>query len=140
MASATAYIHTLNIQHRDLKPDNVILDASGRAHIIDFGLACKASASRSLALTRIGTDAYSSPEKAKGERYGPADDVWAIGCMLAELLLGRPIGTVSSSPDKLNRAIKDSQVASKQLGSWVEGCLQMEPRRRPTAQEIETSI
>ena len=140
VASAIAYIHSLNIQHRDLKPDNVMLDASGRAKIIDFGLACISDASRSRSRTKVGTDAYSSPEKAKSERYGPADDVWAIGCMLAELLLGRPIGTVSSSTDKLKRAITGSKAASQQLGSWVEGCLQMEPRRRPTAQDIETSI
>ena len=60
--------------------------------------------------------------------------------MLAELLLGRPIGTVSSSPDKLSRAIKESMAAHKQLGSWVEGCLQRQSRKRPTAELLETSL
>jgi len=60
--------------------------------------------------------------------------------MLAELLLGRPIGTVSSSQDKLSRAIKESMAAHKQLGSWVEGCLQRQSRKRPTAELLETSL
>ena len=51
-----------------------------------------------------------------------------------------PIGTVSSQDDKLKRAIKESQAANKQLGSWVEGCLQSQPRLRPTAELLETSI
>ena len=144
VASGIAYIHALNIQHRDLKPDNVIFDASGRAKIIDFGLACISDASRSRSRTKVGTDAYSSPEKATGARYGPADDIWAIGCMLAELLLGRPIGTVSSqdktSQDKLKRAIKESQAAHTQLGSCVEGCLQLQSRKRPTAEWLETGL
>ncbi|EOD21782.1 protein kinase, partial [Emiliania huxleyi CCMP1516] len=90
VASGLAYMHSLNLQHRDLKPANVMLDATGRAKIIDFGLACVSSASRSRTKTKaVGTDAYMSPEKADGKRYGPPDDVWAAGCILAELLLGR---------------------------------------------------
>ncbi|EOD12333.1 hypothetical protein EMIHUDRAFT_56064, partial [Emiliania huxleyi CCMP1516] len=89
VASGLAYMHSLNLQHRDLKPANVMLDSTGRARIIDFGLACASSASRrSRTKTKVGTDAYMSPEKAVGKRYGPADDVWAAGCILAELLLG----------------------------------------------------
>ncbi|EOD18109.1 hypothetical protein EMIHUDRAFT_56016, partial [Emiliania huxleyi CCMP1516] len=89
VASGLAYMHSLNLQHRDLKPANVMLDSAGRAKIIDFGLACVSSASRrSRTKTKVGTDAYMSPEKAVGKRYGPADDVWAVGCILAELILG----------------------------------------------------
>ncbi|EOD34478.1 hypothetical protein EMIHUDRAFT_56026, partial [Emiliania huxleyi CCMP1516] len=90
VASGLAYMHSLNLHHRDLKPANVMLDSAGRAKIIDFGLACVVFASRrSRTKTKVGTDAYMSPEKAVGKRYGPADDVWAAGCILAELLLGR---------------------------------------------------
>ncbi|EOD34453.1 hypothetical protein EMIHUDRAFT_71430, partial [Emiliania huxleyi CCMP1516] len=86
VASGLAYMHSLNLQHRDLKPANVMLDSTGRAKIIYFGLACVIPASHH---SRMGTDAYMSPEKTDGGRYGPADDVWAAGCILAELLLGR---------------------------------------------------
>ncbi|EOD21722.1 hypothetical protein EMIHUDRAFT_101558 [Emiliania huxleyi CCMP1516] len=128
VASGLAYMHTLNLQHRDLKPANVMLDSTGRAKMIDFGLAC------------VGTDAYMSPEKAIGKRYGPADDVWAVGCILAELLLGRTIGYVALDAAKRQRAIAEGKSASEQLGSWVEGCLQEIPGRRPAAALLEQGL
>ena len=141
VALALAYIHSLNIQHRDLKPENVMLDLKGRAKIIDFGLACTSSASRSRSnKTAVGTDAYMSPEKANGKPYGAADDVWAVGCILAELLLGRNIGNVALDVKKLRRSISESKEASAPLGSWVEGCLQPNSRMRPPAAELEQGL
>ena len=144
VASGVAYIHSLNLQHRDLKPGNVMLDHAGHAKIIDFGLACisygsVASQSRTRAQAP-GTDAYMSPEKAGGKRYGPADDVWAIGCIMAELLLGRPIGHVAKDDQKLKRTITESKVAHAQMGSWVEGSLQHDSKRRPTAKRLEEGL
>jgi len=140
-ASGLAYMHSLNLQHRDLKPANVMLDSAGRAKIIDFGLACVSSASRrSRTKTKVGTDAYMSPEKAFGKRYGPEDDVWAAGCILAELLLGRTIGNVALDPIKRQRAIAECKSASEWLGSWVEGCLQETPGRRPAAAVLEQGL
>lgn len=143
VASGVAYIHSLNLQHRDLKPENVMLDHAGHAKIIDFGLACISSgsaASRSRTRAQAGTDAYMSPEKANDKRYGPADDVWAIGCILAELLLGRQIGNVARDGAKRDRAIKEGKEADARLGSWVEGCLQEDTKRRPTAKRLEEGL
>ena len=140
IASALAYLHSLNLQHRDLKPANVMLDSTGRAKIIDFGLACVSSASRSRAMTMVGTDAYMSPEKDAGKGYGPDDDVWAAGCIIGELLLGRRIGKVARDETKRKRAIAESKSASGQLGSWVEGCLQETPRQRPAAAQLEQGL
>jgi len=55
-----------------------------------------------------------SPEKAIGKRYGPADDVWAVGCILAELLLGRTIGYVALDAAKRQRAIAEGKSAREQ--------------------------
>ena len=141
VASGLAYMHSLNLQHRDLKPVNVMLDATGRAKIIDFGLACVSSAShRSRTKTKVGTNAYMSPEKTAEKRYGPADDVWAVGCILAELLLGRTIGNVALDPTKRQRAIAECKSASESLGSWVEGSLQETPGRRPAAAVLEQGL
>ena len=65
--SGLAYMHTLNLQHRDLKPANVMLDSTGRAKMIEFGLACVSSASRcSRTKTKVGTDALRYTNKSGG--------------------------------------------------------------------------
>ncbi len=102
IAEAVAYAHRAGIVHRDLKPANVILDAAGRPHVVDFGLAKtvprSGEAPREVGPSLVtetgallGTPAYMSPEQATGEvaRIGPATDVWALGAMLFELLAGR---------------------------------------------------
>jgi non-specific serine/threonine protein kinase len=91
--------HVAGVVHRDLKPDNVFLEdsADGRfAKVLDFGIARfrDAFSAEGPALTAtgsiIGTAAYMSPEQAHGERVGPATDVYSLGCVLYEMLVGRP--------------------------------------------------
>ena len=74
-----------------------------------------------------------SPEKAKGDRYGPPDDVWALGCILAELMQGHLIGgsgLLALNNIKIAETVRASKQAHAQLGSWVEGCLQQQPGQR----------
>lgn len=94
IADAVGHAHGLGIVHRDLKPENVLLE-SGHAVLTDFGIARAITAAGGANLTQtgiaLGTPAYMSPEQAMGDE--PVDarsDVYALGCLLYELLAGQP--------------------------------------------------
>jgi eukaryotic-like serine/threonine-protein kinase len=95
VADALAYAHARGVIHRDIKPENIML-AGGHALVADFGIAL--AVSRSEGGTRLtetgmslGTPHYMSPEQAMGEKdLTPAADVYALGCVLYEMLAGEP--------------------------------------------------
>jgi hypothetical protein len=86
MASALSYMHGEGVQHRDLKPDNVMLTSNSKIKVIDLGLA-SAVTSAAYMHTKVGTTTYSSYEKLLGLGYDGRDDVWAVGCILLELVI-----------------------------------------------------
>ena len=93
LASALHYAHSQGIVHRDVKPDNIILDFKGEPQITDFGLARRESgdASQTREGVRLGTLAYMSPEQARGESHlaDGRSDLWSLGVILYELLAGQ---------------------------------------------------
>jgi len=94
LAEAMHYAHEHNIIHRDLKPSNVLLADDGTPKISDFGLSKRLDDDTSLTQsgTVLGTPDYMAPEQAEGKtrELGPAADVYALGCILYELLTGQP--------------------------------------------------
>jgi len=90
---ALKYIHSAGIVHRDLKPSNVLLNANCDVKIADFGMG--RGTGRHLRLTMleyVSTLWYHAPEGFLfGNNYGTKVDVWAVGCIMAELLLSRPL-------------------------------------------------
>jgi tetratricopeptide (TPR) repeat protein/predicted Ser/Thr protein kinase len=92
VAMAIHYAHQKGVIHRDLKPQNILIDRDGRAYVTDFGLAREVAGGKDLTLEGIvvGTPAYMSPEQAKGHRnLDGRSDVASLGCVLYELLTGR---------------------------------------------------
>jgi len=90
---ALSYSHKAGIVHRDIKPANVMLTSSGSVKVMDFGIA-RAVADTSATMTQtaavIGTAQYLSPEQARGETVDARSDLYSAGCLLYELLVGRP--------------------------------------------------
>jgi eukaryotic-like serine/threonine-protein kinase len=90
---ALSYSHKAGIVHRDIKPANVMLTPNGEVKVMDFGIA-RAVADTSATMTQtaavIGTAQYLSPEQARGETVDARSDLYSTGCLLYELLVGRP--------------------------------------------------
>lgn len=91
--SALEYSHHAGIVHRDIKPANVMLTPTGAVKVMDFGIArAMADAAGTMTQTQavIGTAQYLSPEQARGEQVDSRSDLYSTGCLLFELLTGRP--------------------------------------------------
>jgi serine/threonine-protein kinase len=93
ICAALEFSHRHGIIHRDIKPGNVMLTRTGQVKVMDFGIA-RALASGASTMTQtsavIGTAQYLSPEQARGEQVDARSDVYATGCVVYELLTGRP--------------------------------------------------
>lgn len=89
LARALAYVHTLNLVHRDVKPDNVHLDGQGRVKLMDFGIVKTGDLNLTQAGYALGTPHYVAPELVMGQPVTPLVDVYSFGVLLFELLTGK---------------------------------------------------
>jgi hypothetical protein len=147
ICDALAHAHAEGILHRDVKPSNVLL-ASGRAKLLDFGLARMAEAETLTAQGDVpGTLAYIAPERLAGDDATFAADVWAIGVMLWEALSGRHPFWHTSMLDTA-RAIESGAPSLEELRpdlpkallTLVDTALSLNPARRPTAANLAAGL
>jgi serine/threonine-protein kinase len=110
---ALACSHAAGIIHRDIKPANVMLTSSGRVKVADFGIArpvSDTSGTVTLAGTVVGTPQYLSPEQGRGEAVDARSDIYSVGCMLYELLVGEPPFTGDSPLSIVVQHVSDAPV------------------------------
>ena len=130
--------HRQGVVHRDIKPANLLLDASGNVHVADFGIASAAGLG-SLTLTGmvLGTAGYLSPEQARGEKAGPASDLYALAVVAYELLSGeRPFANESPTAEAVahaNAPVPSIVARCKNLPYEVDGVFQRALAKDPGA-------
>ncbi len=107
ISQALAAAHRQGIVHRDVKPENVLLDEEGNAYLSDFGIAKDISDPRKTRTGPLGTPAYLSPEQIRGDAVSPRTDVYALGVMVFEGLTGRHPFSDGSIATLLERSLHD---------------------------------
>jgi hypothetical protein len=140
VARAVHHAHQRGVLHRDLKPSNILLDADGRPHVADFGLARLCGGPR---LTQtgavVGTPGYLAPEQAAGGLdVTTVADVHALGAVLYELLTGRPPYQADTVLEALRRVCSDVPARLRSLNRRLDRdlemvclkCLEKDPGRR----------
>ncbi|MEV1118097.1 serine/threonine-protein kinase [Actinosynnema sp. NPDC049800] len=142
IAGVLAHVHANDVVHRDVKPSNILLDATGRrAYLADFGLALQAQVTR---VTRsgilVGTAGYLAPEQVRGGDVLPAADVYALGLVLLECLTGRPEYPGGDTEAALSRLHREPRIPANLPDPWVDVLTAMtasDPAKRPSAAECE---
>ncbi|MFP7364446.1 Stk1 family PASTA domain-containing Ser/Thr kinase [Corynebacterium callunae] len=110
--------HKAGMVHRDIKPDNVLINSDHRVKLSDFGLVRAAYAGQSLDNQIVGTVGYLSPEQVEGEEIGPASDVYSAGIVLFELLTGQ---TPFSGKDDISHAYARLSTVVPAPSSLIDG-------------------
>ncbi|PVC63198.1 serine/threonine protein kinase [Streptomyces sp. CS065A] len=146
-AAGLAAAHRQGIVHRDIKPGNLMLDADGSVKIGDFGIAQFVD-DPSTALTTaghiVGTSLYLAPERALGRTADSASDMYSLGCVVYQLLLGEPPFKSDTATATLYQHVDTPPVPLRQRGvdisaafdSYLLGLLAKKPEERPTAQQV----
>ena len=153
VADALAYAHTEHVVHRDIKPDNILLDKRGHVLVTDFGIAKAAQAATAAQLTTegmiIGTPQYMSPEQATGDAVDGRSDIYSLGIVLYQMLSGAPpfdgdstakiiAQQITVVPPDIRRVRAD---ASPPLAMVLARMLEKDPARRfQTAADVSRAL
>jgi eukaryotic-like serine/threonine-protein kinase len=150
-AAGLAAAHSQGIVHRDIKPNNLLLTDDGMVKVADFGIV-RFVHDTTTTLTStgqiVGTSHYLSPERALGRPAEPASDVYSLGCVLYQLVTGRPPFTADTAASIIHQHVQDDATPPSELWPELAGdfesmlfwMLEKDPVRRPTAAQVADGV
>lgn len=146
-AEGLAYLHQRGWLHRDVKPHNFLVKATGETRLIDFSLAQRIQRGIGRIFARRGavqgTRSYMSPEQIRGKRLDARADVYSFGCTVFELCAGRPPYTGTSANDLLLKHLRApvpaleacNKEVTSEFGDLIRRCMAKLPAERPPSME-----
>lgn len=136
-------IHSLSLVHRDIKPANLVIRDDDTVCILDLGLVRGEGSAKEFEESSIaGTPCYLSPEAAAGNRITSKSDVYALGCLGYELIMGFPPHTANNAIEIVRKQMREkpnpitADHVSDKLASLIMRCLSKSPQDRPSARQM----
>ena len=135
-------IHDKKLIHRDLKHDNIFLNADMKVKMGDFGIAKKLNSANEYSKTQVGTMLYMAPEIVNGVKYNNKVDIWALGCIINELCTlnfsfeGQSINNLLTNIVSGKRGKINTKLYGEDMQKLIDSLLNKNYKQRPSIEEV----